>query len=135
MRVPFHTLWRRAACAIRHLAVLLALAGQICGGALPARADTQGDQRAALESAMVFCQSGHKGSTEAPPPPRHYFTGMAILRGAAQAVQAGAGPAEAPLPPPPSLAWIGAAYAVPQARAPPARQIVFFYSRGPPRLI
>jgi hypothetical protein len=127
---PFD-LSRRAARLVRFLAVVVALAGQISGGAAATSGETAVPGRAALDAATVLCLGGTPPARKGIPPVHHHPGDHAIAAARAPLVQPAAIPAAAPVIPPPAPARIlRTASAAP--RAPPPRCAAASRPRAPP---
>jgi hypothetical protein len=110
------------------IAVVLALAAQICSGGL---APADRSRTAALNAAMVLCLGGNHAKKDGPAPIHHHLPNLAIAAeghhfGQLPALVAGKGA----VPPPTAILtfWTG----LPAARAPPARFAAASYPTGPP---
>jgi hypothetical protein len=123
---------RRYAHIVRLLAVVLALAGQIGAGA--SAGDAPQSRLAALDAAMVFCQSGQPPGHHQPPPARHLLADPALLVASAGIIHPVAILSSVPVLPAPSTQRTGLASAH-AARAPPARPATTTYPTGPPSLV
>jgi hypothetical protein len=123
--------WPRVTQFFGSIAVVLALAAQICAGALAPPDPASATPRAALNAAMVLCLGGNHPSKGGLPPVHHHIPDLAIAAEGHHFVQHAAvsdGNGALP-PPPPRLAFYTG---VPEARGPPTRFAASSYPTGPP---
>jgi hypothetical protein len=125
---------RRGAGIVRFLAVVLALAAQLSSGARTLPESEAASLFLALDTATIFCQAAHPSRPHDAPPARHRFGDAAILQANVRAGQA-AILGVVPFVPSPNQGHIVRAAALPEARAPPSRDGVAAYPRGPPDLV
>jgi len=134
MRFEWARRVRRAAGIVKFLAVVLSLAAQLSSGARALPDSEAASLLRALDYATIFCQAGHPGRPHDAPRARHRLGDAAILQASLRARQA-AILGVAPFVPSPNTGHVVRATALPPARAPPSRDTVAAYPRGPPGLV